>query len=236
MMDPLEAAFLFCFVFGLALSGLSFLLGAFHMPGLGHHVGSHGMDGSHGHVGGAGDHGALAHGGAGGGHGGSAHGGEPGHPGGGHADSPSRLGHDIPSPVNVNTATAFLAFFGGVGYVLYGTLGVAAGVALVVAVLAGLAGGAVVFMFLVKVLLAGQRFLNPEDFRLEGSLAQVTRSIRADGIGEIVYSRDGTRRSEGARSATGEAIAAGTEVVVVRYERGIAYVESWASYAGDAER
>lgn len=227
MMDPLEAAFLFCFVFGLALSGLSFLLGAFHMPGLGHHVGAHGMDGTHGHVGGAGDDGALAHGGAGGGHEGMDHGGESGHPSG---------GHDMPSPVNVHTATAFLAFFGGVGYVLYSTLGVAAGVALVVAVLAGLAGGAVVFVFLVKVLLAGQRFLTPEDFRLEGSLAQVTRSIRADGIGEIVYSRDGTRRSEGARSATGEAIAAGTEVVVVRYERGIAYVESWASYAGDAER
>jgi hypothetical protein len=213
-MDPLEAAFLFCFVFGLAMSGLSFLLGSFHAIGDGH-TGPAGAGGS-GHV--------DAHLEAGG-HDGALAGSTP--------DGPATLAHG-PSPINVNTVTAFLAFFGGAGYVLYGAFGIGAALALVLAVLAGLIGGSIVFFFLVRVLLAGQRFLDPSDFRLEGSVARVSQSIRADGIGEIVYSRDGTRRSEGARSATGEAIPSGTEVVIVRYERGLAYVEPWKSYVGEA--
>lgn len=229
-MDPLEILFVFCFVFGLAMSGLSFLLGSLHVPGLGHHDGGHGLGDGHGqaelgHSGGA--HADLPH--QAGGH--LAHG-SGGH--GGHVPVPEegapRAHGDGPSPINVNTATAFLAFFGGVGYVLYGALGVGAAVALILAVLAGLGGGAVVFFFLVKVLLAGQRYLDPADFRMEGSIAQVTRTIRSDGIGEIVFTRDGTRRSEGARSATGEAIPAGTEVVILRYEKGLAFVEPWTSY------
>jgi hypothetical protein len=68
---------------------------------------------------------------------------------------------------------------------------------------------------------------------MEGTVARVTMAIRADSTGEIRFSRDGSRRSEGARSATGQPIEVGTEVVIVRYERGLAYVEPWASYAGE---
>jgi hypothetical protein len=68
---------------------------------------------------------------------------------------------------------------------------------------------------------------------MEGTVARVTMAIRAEGTGEIGFSRDGSRRSEGARSATGLPIEVGTEVVIVRYERGLAYVEPWASYAGE---
>ena len=128
---------------------------------------------------------------------------------------------------------AFLAFFGGSGWVLYSSAGLAPAVALIAATVIGVAGGAVVFLFLVKVLLASQRFMDPASSRMEGTVARVSMAIRADGTGEIVFSRDGARRSEGARSATGAPIEAGTEVVVVRYERGLAYVEPWASYAGE---
>jgi hypothetical protein len=227
-MDPLEILFVFCFVFGLAMSGLSFLLGSLHLPGLGHQDGGHALGDGHGHAElghSRGVHADVLH--HGGGH--LAHGAE-GHGGHAPAEGAPRAPGEGPSPVNVNTATAFLAFFGGVGYVLYGTFGVGAAIALILSVLAGLGGGAVVFFFLVKILLAGQRYLDPADFRMEGSIAQVTRAIRPDGIGEIVFTRDGTRRSEGARSATGEAIPAGSEVVILRYEKGLAFVEPWTSY------
>jgi hypothetical protein len=200
-MDPLEAVFVFCFVFGIATSVISFFVGSFHGVG-----GDHGAAAAHS---GGGDIAAADHGGvadAGGG----------------------------PSVLNLQTVTAFVAFFGGVGYLLYGTFGVAAVLALVLAVAAGLIGGGVVFYFLVRVLHAGQRFLDPADFRMEGTVAHVSRTIRADGIGEIIYSRDGTRRSEGARSVSGGEIPEGAEVVVVRYDQGIAYVEPWATYAGEA--
>jgi hypothetical protein len=215
--DPLAAVFIFCFVFGVASSLLSLALGALQ-----------GGDG--GHASGA-DHASLHASG----HSGHAHapvdgdglGGEDGH-------TDVSDGHvSQVSPFNLQTITAFLAFFGGSGWVLYGSVGLAPALALIVATVIGVGGGAVVFVFLVKVLLASQRFMDPETTRMEGTVAKVSMAIRADGTGEIVFSRNGSRRSEGARSATGKAIAAETEVVVVRYEGGLAYVEPWASYAGE---
>jgi hypothetical protein len=48
----------------------------------------------------------------------------------------------------------------------------------------------------------------------------------------LIYSQDGTRKVSGARSEDGIAIAKGTEVVVTRYERGIAYVRPWDELTG----
>ena len=220
-MDPLAAVFVFCFVFGVATSPLSLALGALHGAG---GDGGHALDGGHGglhagHGGGEGTH-AVAHAGA-------ATGGDDLHLDGGE-------GHDGGvSPFNLQTITTFLAFFGGSGWVLYSSAGLAPALALIAATVIGVAGGGVVFLFLVKVLLKSQQFMDPASSRIEGTVARVSMAIRADGTGEIVFSRDGSRRSEGARSATGAPIAAGTEVVVVRYERGLAYVEPWASYAGE---
>lgn len=200
-MDALEAVFVFCFVFGLATSVLSFSVGAFH--------GADGqLGGGHGHAGGDASHGA-------------------GHVGDG------GNGADGVSPLNPQTITAFLTFFGGIGYLLYESAGSAPALALVGATVAGLVGAAIIFLFLSRVLLAGQRFVSPSSSRLDGTVARVSAAIRSDGTGEIVFDRDGTRRSEGARSATGEAIPIGAEVVIVRYERGLAFVEPWASYAGE---
>jgi hypothetical protein len=202
--------FIFCFVFGVASSLISLALGALHGGDGGHasggeHAGLHA-------VGHAGDAHVLADG--------DGIGGDDGHAG-------------QVSPFNLQTITAFLAFFGGSGWVLYSSAGLGPALALIAATVIGIGGGAVVFIFLVKVLLASQRFMDPAATRMEGTVARVSMAIRADGTGEIVFSRNGSRRSEGARSATGEAIASGTEVVVVRYEGGLAYVEPWASYAGE---
>ena len=59
---------------------------------------------------------------------------------------------------------------------------------------------------------------------MDGVLASVSDTIRADGTGEILFSQIGARRSAAARSETGAPIPRGTEVVVLRYVRGVAYV------------
>lgn len=218
-MDPLEAVFVFCFVFGAAMSVISLALGALNGGDGGHASG--GDDGGV-HLGGA--ESGLHLGGAEG----AEHLATVGH-GAGHSGSDMHV-----SPLNLQTITAFMAFFGGSGWVLYSSAGLGAALALIVATVVGFGGGAVVFLFLVKVLLAGQRFMDPATSRMEGTVAKVTLAIRADGTGEIRFTRDGSRRSEGARSATGQPIEVGTEVVIVRYERGLAYVEPWASYAGES--
>ena len=56
------------------------------------------------------------------------------------------------------------------------------------------------------------------------ALARVTVSIPAEGVGEIVFSRDGSIHSEAARSLNLDAIARETEVVIMQYEEGIAIV------------
>jgi hypothetical protein len=66
-----------------------------------------------------------------------------------------------------------------------------------------------------------------EDYYLPGTIARVLSPIRARGTGEIMYVKGGTRQVAAARSIDGEPIARGTEVVIVRYELGIAYVHPW---------
>ena len=50
-----------------------------------------------------------------------------------------------------------------------------------------------------------------------------------------MFEQVGTRRSCGARSEDGLPIAKGTEIVVTRYERGIAYVHTWDEISGEAD-
>jgi membrane protein implicated in regulation of membrane protease activity len=136
--------------------------------------------------------------------------------------------------LNFGTMTAFLAWFGGTGYLLERFYAVWFLVALAVAVLSGLGGAAIVFWFLAK--LAGdEQALDPADYDMIGVLGKLSIPIREGGTGEIVFSQEGVRRVSGARSDDGTAIAKGTEVVVERYEKGIAYVRRWEDIAGSAE-
>jgi hypothetical protein len=67
--------------------------------------------------------------------------------------------------------------------------------------------------------------MSSEEYSLPGTPARIVSPIRAGGVGEIVYTKAGTRFTAGARSVDGEAIPKGAEVVILRYERGIAYVQ-----------
>lgn len=135
------------------------------------------------------------------------------------------------SPVNFGTVAAFLAWFGGVGYLLSRYSSLWAVAALAVAVIAGLCGAALVFWFLFRVLLAHDRDLDPADYEMVGVLGHVSSSVRENGVGEMIFSQDGMRRAASARSEDGRAIAKGVEVVVTRYERGIAYVRPWEEFS-----
>jgi hypothetical protein len=201
--------YLICFAVGFCFSFFSFVLGSprghFHFPH------------AHGHAGGADLHTGHSHGG----HAtGAAENGE--HTGGAHV-----------SPLNPPTVAAFLAWFGGTGYLLtrYSTLQV--GLGLVASVASGLVGGGIIFVFLTKVLMSDEENMDPVDYEMVGVLGKVSSPIREGGTGEMVYSQMGTRRVCGARSEDNSAIAKGAEVVVTRYEKGIAYVRLWSEMSGD---
>jgi membrane protein implicated in regulation of membrane protease activity len=204
------SVYMFCFLLGFLLSVMSLVIGVFniHIPGL-HHA----------HL----DHGHL-------------HVGE-------HAHAPDihiHAGHVANgtaagmSPFNFSTAMAFLAWFGGAGYLLtaWGKIGAAA--VLVFSAMAGLTGAAIVFLFLAKVLMRTDSTLYDSDYRMEGLLGHVSSGIREGGTGEIIFSQEGVRRTCGARAENGKAIGHGIEVVITRYERGIAYVRPWEEVAREA--
>jgi len=128
---------------------------------------------------------------------------------------------------NASTVLAFLAWFGGVGYLLtkyshFETLFIVGA-----ATMAGLIAGWIMLRFLVKLVGPSDEPLRESDRRVVGALGTISMSIREGGTGEIIFPLGGSRRCSGARSSDGSAIEKGVEVVIEKYEKGIAYVRRW---------
>jgi membrane protein implicated in regulation of membrane protease activity len=131
------------------------------------------------------------------------------------------------SPINFGTIVIFLAWFGATGYLLTRYSSIWALLALGIAGVSGLAGAAAMFWFLVKVVLADEKELDPADYEMVGVLGRVSSPVRSGGTGEMIFSQAGTRRSAAIRSENGETIPKGEEVVVTRFEKGVAWVRRW---------
>lgn len=204
--------YLTCFAIGFLLSAVSFIAGGLrwhlHLPHVLHggHVGG-------GHVGAG--HAPVPHAGAG--NGATAHTGP----------------HAPVSPFNFITLTAFLAWFGGTGYLITRFSSVWFAFGLLIAMGAGLFGAAIVFLFLTRVLISHEENMDSADYEMVGVLGRVSMPVRENGTGEIIYSQAGTRRTCGARSENGRALEKGAEIVVTRYEKGIAYVRLWEEMNGE---
>jgi len=161
-------------------------------------------------------------------HAGSAHG------TGAHPEGGVNHGHAImASAFNFVTITAFLAWFGGTGYLLtkYSSFWILLGLGF--STLSGLFGAGIIFLFLNRVLTSENENLDPADFEMCGVWDARRSRIRPGGTGEIIYSQEGTRRTCGARSDGDSPIAKGVDVVVTRYEKGIAYVKLWSELCGE---
>lgn len=136
---------------------------------------------------------------------------------------------------NIGTLAAFLAWFGGTGYLLQHVYGIWYVAALGFALAGGIGAAAVVFLFMTKVLMAHEARLDPADFEMTGVLGRISMPVRAGGTGELIYSQEGTRRVTGVRAEDGQAIPKGAEVIVTRYEKGIAWVRRWEDPTGDSQ-
>jgi membrane protein implicated in regulation of membrane protease activity len=131
---------------------------------------------------------------------------------------------------NAATVLAFLAWFGGTGYLLT-THSILVGAAcLGVAVAAGLLAGWLVYRFMYVLVRNTDAHMNEWDYRHEGSVGTVSITIPAQGTGEVIFEQHGIRRSAGARSDDASPIERGAEVVISRYEKGIAYVKKWDEF------
>lgn len=213
--------YLICFAIGFCFSFFSFVFGGartgrLHLP----HFHGHGVP-----------HAPVAHGAAAG-HashtGGGAHGANQA------TDSSQQRASGV-SPFNPPLIAAFLAWFGGTGYLLTRFSSLWVGMGLMLSVVSGLVGGGIIFIFLSRVLISDEETMDPADYEMVGVLGKLSVSIREGGTGELIYSQAGTRRVCGARSEDGTAIAKGTEVVVTRYDKGLAYVRLWSEMSGEED-
>lgn len=198
--------YLLCFLVGFSLSVLSFLAGAvnFHLP-FHMHLPFHGAHHAAGFSGGGHAHGVALKGAAG------------------------KSGGNL-SWLNASTILAFLAWFGGVGYILAKHSHFVGLTILGLALSAGLFAGLVVFQFMVRVVKATSTPMLDWDYRVEGTVATVSMPIRENGTGEVIFEQNGARKSTGARSEDGTSLPKGVEVVIARYEGGIAYVKRWDEF------
>jgi membrane protein implicated in regulation of membrane protease activity len=102
---------------------------------------------------------------------------------------------------------------------------------MLIAAAVGMVGAWIVFLFIAKLLLKHDRELDPADYERIGVLGRIISPIREGGTGEMIFSQEGTRHTCGARSESGKALEKGAEVIITRYDKGIAYVRRWEEMA-----
>jgi membrane protein implicated in regulation of membrane protease activity len=226
----MESIFLACFVFGALFTVSSVALGfaghgAAHF-GHGGHAAHVGHGGHTAHIGHAGDAAHVGHGSVDGHAGHHVHGEIP------HAE-PSRL--DTLPWLNASSFVGALTWFGAAGYLMLRLGEWALPAVIIGALLAAGVGWYLVARFL-GLVLAGEREMDPEDYRLEGTVGQVTVSIPAGGTGEVVFDKAGARRSEAARATGGVPIPRGSEVVITTYADGFAIVQPWGEFLAAREK
>lgn len=113
-------------------------------------------------------------------------------------------------------------WFGGAGLVAEGLLPRSlVAVALLLAVVAALIGATLVRLLMTALVRSSTPPLQSE---ATGAIGVINAPIRLDAPGEVVYTLEGLHRSAAARSVDGSPLSRGTRVVIVRRERGVAWV------------
>lgn len=136
-------------------------------------------------------------------------------------------GPHVGGAFNMGTISAFLLWFGAAGYLITRFQSWWFIWSLVFSALLGLVGASMVFWFVARVLLRNDIPLDPADYDMIGVLGRVTCPVREGGTGEMTYSQQGQRSAAAIRSETGQPIPKGAEVIVTRFEKGIAYVRGF---------
>jgi membrane protein implicated in regulation of membrane protease activity len=233
--DPLSLVFLFCMFLSGGFLIVTAALGAGHNL----HIGAHDLH-LGGHVGGdAGGHGAHIDAGHAAGHITNGH-------TGAHVDAHAHgaTGGDVSAPgwqsvtailnngLNLYGLLIFLFVFGLFGYVLHNLTNVGAVASVILPLLFGAASGLALGNFLVRFFRTSpESLLDAESSRLEGRLGKVSMTIREGGVGEVIFTgKGGGRQSMSARSADGQPISAGANIVILGYQDGVARVQTWDSF------
>ncbi len=120
------------------------------------------------------------------------------------------------SPLSPITVATFVTTFGGVGALALGVFNVDPRMSLLWAVVAGLASGGLMYVFVSQFLVRSQASSEMHRSELVGMEAEVTVPIGENATGQVTYVTKSGRMSSMARSADGKAIPRGQFVTIVR--------------------
>ena len=150
----------------------------------------------------------------------------------GHGKTTGSGAHLLESVFSISGIAIFLAWFGGCGYLLSRHSGLVLPVVVFISLLVGAVGAVMLGSFL-RLLHAKEYTMDASDYEMTGVLGRVSSAILPGGTGEILFTRDGARKLACARAEDGTRVEQGVEVVVTHYDKGVAYVRTWESMAGD---
>jgi membrane protein implicated in regulation of membrane protease activity len=214
----MHAVFVACLLGGVVATALFLVLG-FASGTIGHVV--DGFHGAHIHAGAADAPSAASHGAVHDGTSGHTTTGHGSHHGvGGHNGSAGRMTASLGwtlswfSPLALSAA---LVWFGGMGLITEGSR-----LSVVFAVIAAVVAAAIVRAVMDAFVRASSA---PLRLTGEGAIGTVNSAIGPNSTGEVLYTLEGLHRTAPARSADGHSLPRGTEVVITRREKGIAWVE-----------
>ena len=96
-----------------------------------------------------------------------------------HGTARPHAGHQAPvSPFNFVTLTAFLAWFGGTGFLITRFSSIWFALGLLISMAAGLFGAGIVFLFLTRVLISHEENMDAADYEMVGVLGRISMPIR----------------------------------------------------------
>lgn len=135
-----------------------------------------------------------------------------------------------PSPhMNLPALAALMVSFGAVGYLLVRNSGLSALTTGFVSGGSGVAGWIGMSLLMAKWALRVAPSAHDEAEEFQGHLALVVDAISSSSVGSIRYERNGEQHLAPARGLEEQDLPVGAEVVIDRFDEGVAVVEDWAS-------
>lgn len=136
-----------------------------------------------------------------------------------------------PAPyLNLPALAALMVVFGAVGYLLVRNSGLSSLSTGLIAAGSGVAGWVGMSFLMAKwALRPPAPNAHDEAEKIQGQPALVLIPISSRGLGSIRYERNGEEHEAPARGLGERDLPRGTEVVIDRFDEGVAVVEDWAS-------
>ncbi|MDF9848130.1 hypothetical protein [Paenibacillus sp. PastM-2] len=118
----------------------------------------------------------------------------------------------------------FVTVWGGTGYVLVRFSGLTLPSAILICTVIALLPGCLLYVVLVRMMTRYDSSMNESDYELAGQLGYISIAAEDGTTGEMKYVLHGTMRSIGVRAETGQQLAKGDRVIILKVDKGMAEV------------